>query len=44
MKLTAVGIDIAKNVLQVHYVDVETGKIVNKLKAKIIMKNAIANG
>ncbi|MCX8566010.1 MAG: Transposase [Glomeribacter sp. 1016415] len=30
MKLTTVGIDIAKNVMQVHYVDVETGEIVNK--------------
>jgi transposase len=25
MKLTPVGIDIAKNVFQVHYVDEETG-------------------
>lgn len=30
MKLTPVGIDIAKNVFQVHYVDEETGEIVNK--------------
>jgi len=30
MKLTAVGVDIAKNVMQVHYVNVETGEIVNK--------------
>lgn len=30
MKLTTVGIDIAKNVMQVHYIDVETGEIVNK--------------
>lgn len=27
---TAVGVDIAKNVFQVHYVDQETGEIVNK--------------
>lgn len=30
MKLTTVGVDIAKNVMQVHYIDVETGEIVNK--------------
>ena len=30
MKPTAVGIDIAKNVFQVHYVVEETGEIVNK--------------
>ncbi|MGF6971635.1 transposase [Paraburkholderia sp. JPY465] len=30
MKLTPVGIDIAKRVFQVHYVDAETGEIVNR--------------
>jgi transposase len=30
MKLTPVGIDIAKNVFQVRYVDEETGEVVNK--------------
>ncbi len=30
MKLTPVGIDIAKNVFQVHYIDEDTGEIVNK--------------
>lgn len=30
MKLTPVGIDIAKNVFQIHYVDEDTGEIVNK--------------
>lgn len=30
MKLTPVGIDIAKNVIQVHYVEAKTGEIVNK--------------
>ncbi len=30
MKLTPVGIDIAKKVFQVHYVESETGEIVNK--------------
>ena len=30
MNATPVGIDIAKNVFQVHYVDLETGEVVNK--------------
>ncbi|CAD6561940.1 IS110 family transposase ISPfa2 [Paraburkholderia kirstenboschensis] len=30
MKLTPVGIDIAKSVFQVHYLDEETGEVVNK--------------
>lgn len=30
MKHTAIGVDIAKNVFQVHYIDAETGEIVNK--------------
>jgi hypothetical protein len=30
MELTPVGIDIAKNVFQVHYVEETTGEIVNK--------------
>jgi transposase len=30
MKLTTVGIDIAKTVMQVYYVNVETGEVVNK--------------
>ncbi|KWC00295.1 hypothetical protein WL43_01460 [Burkholderia ubonensis] len=30
MKLTPVGIDIAKSVFQVHHVDEETGEVVNK--------------
>lgn len=30
MKHTAIGVDIAKNVFQVHYVDMETGEVVNK--------------
>lgn len=30
MNFTAVGVDIAKTVFQVHYVDQETGEIVNK--------------
>lgn len=30
MNYTAVGVDIAKNVFQVHYVNAETGEVVNK--------------
>jgi transposase len=30
MNCTTVGVDIAKNVFQVHYVDAETGEIVNR--------------
>ncbi|MEI6003462.1 IS110 family transposase [Paraburkholderia bengalensis] len=30
MKLMPVGVDIAKNLFQVHYVDQETGQVVNK--------------
>ena len=30
MDITTVGVDIAKNVIQLHYIDVETGEIVNK--------------
>ncbi|OTP79782.1 Mobile element protein [Caballeronia sordidicola] len=30
MKLTTVGVDIAKNVIQLHWVDPDTGEIVNK--------------
>jgi transposase len=30
MKLTTVGVDIAKNVIQLHYIDAETGEIVNR--------------
>ena len=28
--MTVVGVDLAKNVFQVHYVDEETGEIINK--------------
>lgn len=30
MKLTPVGVDLAKNVFQLHYVDKETGEVINK--------------
>lgn len=30
MPLTTVGVDIAKNVIQLHYIDAETGELINK--------------
>lgn len=30
MKLTPVGVDLAKNVFQLHYVDEETGEVINR--------------
>ena len=30
MKLTTVGVDIAENVIQLHYINAETGEIVNR--------------
>ena len=30
MKHTIVGVDIAKNVMQIHWVDADSGEIVNK--------------
>ena len=31
MKLTAVGVDVAKRVFQLHWVEPETGEIISKL-------------
>jgi len=30
MEHTAIGVDIAKNVFQVHYIEEKTGEVVNK--------------
>jgi transposase len=30
MKLTAVGVDVAKRVFQLHWVEAETGEIISK--------------
>jgi len=30
MKLTPVGVDTAKNVFQVHFIEEKTGEVVNK--------------
>lgn len=43
MKLTPVGIDIAKNVFQVHYVDEETGEVVNKPVKRVAFLAHFAN-
>ena len=43
MKFTAVGVDITKNVFQVHYVDEETGEIVSKpLKRAVFLEQGDA--
>ncbi len=43
MKPTAVGIDIAKEVFQVHYVDVRTGEIVNRQIKRAKLLDFFAN-
>ncbi|MGF6853250.1 transposase [Paraburkholderia sp. CI3] len=43
MKLTPVGIDIAKTVFQVHYVDEDTGEIVNKPIKRAALLEHFAN-
>jgi transposase len=43
MKLTPIGIDIAKNVFQVHYVNMETGEIVNRSIGRTKLQEQFAN-
>lgn len=43
MKLTTVGVDIAKNVMQLHYIDAETGEIVNKPVKRGVFLEHFAN-
>ena len=43
MKLTIVGADIAKNVIQIHYIDAEAGEIVNKPVKRAAFLNHFAN-
>ncbi len=43
MKLTSVGIDIAKNIMQLHYVEEETGEIVNKPIKRVQFLEHFAN-
>ncbi|KVM90179.1 IS110 family transposase [Burkholderia stagnalis] len=43
MKRMAVGADIAKNVMQLHYIDAETGEIVNKPVKRAVFLEHFAN-
>ena len=43
MTLTPVGIDVAKNVFQVHYIDQETGEIANKPIKRARLPGEFAN-
>ncbi|MDC6129624.1 IS110 family transposase [Burkholderia gladioli] len=43
MNLTPVGIDIAKTVFQVHYVDHDTGEVVNKPIRRAVLLEHFAN-
>ena len=43
MQPTPVGVDVAKNVIQVHYVDPETGEIVNKSLKRAAFLTFFAN-
>jgi transposase len=43
MKHTTVGVDIAKNVMQLHYIDAETGEIVNKPIKRAVFLEHFAN-
>ncbi len=42
-KYTPVGIDLAKNVFQIHYVDEHTGEIVNKAVKRAVFLEFFAN-
>ncbi|VVE85932.1 transposase [Pandoraea sputorum] len=41
MNLTPVGIDIAKTVFQVHYVDHDTGEVVNKPNGRALARTRV---
>jgi len=43
MKRTTVGVDIAKNVFQLHWVDADTGEIVNKQLKRAVFLEHFAN-
>lgn len=36
MKPMPVGVDIAKNVMQVHFVDTDTGEVINKAVLSVL--------
>lgn len=43
MKYTTVGVDIAKSVFQLHWVDVETGEIISKQVKRAVFLEQFAN-
>jgi len=43
MNYTTVGVDIAKNVFQLHWVDAETGEIVSKQLKRAVFLEHFAN-
>jgi transposase len=43
MKYTTVGVDIAKNVFQLHWVDAESGEIVSKQLKRAVFLEYFAN-
>jgi len=43
MKRTTVGVDIAKSVFQLHWVDADTGEIVNKQLKRAVFLEHFAN-
>jgi transposase len=43
MKFTTVGVDIAKSVMQLYYIDAETGEIVNKPVKRVAFLEHFAN-
>lgn len=44
MKHTVVGVDIAKSIIQLHYVDAETGEIVNRPVKRSASTTSGSNG
>lgn len=43
MQAMPVGIDIAKSVFQIHYIDADTGEIVNKALKRAVLLEYFAN-
>lgn len=43
MKHTTVGVDIAKSLMQIHYIDAETGEILNKPVRRVAFLEHFAN-
>lgn len=43
MKLTQAGIDIGKNVSQIHYIDAASGEIINRPLKRVALLKYFAN-